>query len=128
MSCCGDGGALDPRLLADPDAVRAEEFRRSAHRREDGTIHYVLSAPGIHCGACIGRIEKALTQLSGVCSARVNFSTKRILVTADATLDEPAAILRSVEALGYPVTIGTGDAAAQSDPVLAELIDRKSVV
>ncbi|GGD15394.1 heavy metal translocating P-type ATPase [Aureimonas glaciei] len=122
MTCCGDGTALDARLLADPDEMRAEEFRRSGHRHEDGTVHYLLVAPGIHCGACIARIEKALAALPGVRSARVNFSTRRVMVTADATQADPFAIVRSVEALGYPVTIGVEGKAADRDPVLAELM------
>jgi Cu2+-exporting ATPase len=122
MSCCSDSGAIDPRLLVDPDEMRAEEFRRSGHRHEDGSIHYLLVAPGIHCGACINRIEKALSGLPGVRSARVNFSTHRIMVTADAAKADPFQIVRSVEALGYPVTIGTDGKAADRDPVLAELM------
>ncbi|BDA84178.1 copper-translocating P-type ATPase [Aureimonas sp. SA4125] len=122
MSCCSDAGALDPRLIADPEQLRAEEFRHSGHRHEDGSIHYLLVAPGIHCGACIGRIEGALKSLPGVRSARVNFSTRRVLVTADATQAEPFAIVRAVESLGYAVTLGTDDAGTGADPVLAELM------
>jgi Cu2+-exporting ATPase len=122
MTCCGDGTALDARQFVDPDEMRAEEFRRSGHRHEDGSIHYLLVAPGIHCGACIARIERALAALPGVRSARVNFSTRRVMVTADATQADPFAIVRSVEALGYPVTIGVEGKEADRDPVLAELM------
>jgi Cu2+-exporting ATPase len=122
MTCCGDGTALDARQFVDPDDMRAEEFRRSGHRHEDGSVHYLLVAPGIHCGACIARIEKALAALPGVRSARVNFSTRRVMVTADATQADPFGIVRSVEALGYPVTIGVEEKAADRDPVLAELM------
>ncbi len=60
-----------------------------------------LLAEGVHCGACVQKIERALTDEPGVTRARVNLSTRRL------TLDwrGPAALAQDlvakVEALGY---------------------------
>ncbi len=42
----------------------------------------VLSLPDIHCAGCISAVERALNDVPGVLSARVNLSRKRVLVTA----------------------------------------------
>ena len=40
---------------------------------------------GIHCGGCIGRIERSLKALDGVSDARLNFTNKRLTLTWKAT-------------------------------------------
>src|SRR6056297_1627956 len=59
-----------------------------------------LSLPGIHCSACITKIEKALNAHPAVTSARVNLTLKRASIEAepDATAQE---MKHLVEGLGY---------------------------
>lgn len=122
MSCCAGALLTDPALYAHPDELRAEEFRRSGRMTGEGLTSFVLTVAGIHCGACIRAIETALLALPGIVQARVNFSTRRVTVTADARLADPFDVVRTVEALGYGATLGSGDAATGSDPVLADLM------
>lgn len=52
-----------------------------------GAAHYVLSVPGMSCGACIAKIEKAVRGHKGVHQARANLTLKRLVVEADDTVD-----------------------------------------
>jgi Cu2+-exporting ATPase len=79
--------ALDLSLYAKPAA--------------DGTCGLDLAVEGVHCGACINRIEGAMTKLPGVTDARLNFTNRRLHVAwADGAL-EPARIIETLEANGY---------------------------
>lgn len=65
-----------------------------------GTGHLTLAVEGIHCGGCIARIEKAVRALPGVRDARINFTTKRLSITGETSLD-PAGVVSTLEQLGY---------------------------
>ena len=39
-----------------------------------------LAVEGVHCGACIARIESAMKKLPGVTAARLNFTNRRLHV------------------------------------------------
>lgn len=58
------------------------------------------SLPTIHCAACIGKIERGLSAVTGVQDARVNLSRKRLSVTGSVGAD---AVLATVEGLGYEI-------------------------
>ena len=47
-----------------------------------------FTVPAIRCAGCIAKIERELPKLSGVESARVNFSAKRVAIRHAASLDE----------------------------------------
>lgn len=65
-----------------------------------------LSVEGMHCAACIARIENALGKLEGVATARVNFGAHLVFVRhTPALLDD--AIINTVEALGFPTHIAS---------------------
>lgn len=52
-----------------------------ASQRDDAGLQ--ISLPTIHCAACMSAVEKALTRVDGVISARVNLGLKRVrIVTA----------------------------------------------
>ncbi|KAG1648590.1 Nitrogen fixation protein FixI [Nymphon striatum] len=56
------------------------------------------SLPTIHCAACIGKIERGLSQISGVRSVRVNLSLKRL--TVEGAVD-PSKIEAGLADLGF---------------------------
>jgi P-type Cu2+ transporter len=67
----------------------------------DGTCGMDLAVEGVHCGACIARIETAMKKLPGVTEARLNFTNRRLHVAwADDKL-KPAEILSTLERIGY---------------------------
>ncbi|TCD14935.1 heavy metal translocating P-type ATPase [Oricola cellulosilytica] len=106
MGCCGADIAVDGVVDAAStgDFARIEEVLRSGHREDDGSVRYVLSAPDIHCGQCISAIERGLSGLEGVVSARVNLSLKRVTVILDNAERTPAEVLRTLDTLGYRAT------------------------
>jgi Cu2+-exporting ATPase len=56
------------------------------------------SLPTIHCAACIGKIERGLSQISGVRSVRVNLSLKRLTVEGPV---DPSQIEAGLADLGF---------------------------
>ncbi len=70
----------------------------------DGAATLNLLVENLHCAACIGKIEGRLTAIPGVVSARVNMSTRRLVITWREDEVAPATLMRAVKALGYPVT------------------------
>lgn len=51
-----------------------------AHETEPGHYRLLLTIDGIHCAACIARIEKTIRDINGVTAVRLNFSTRRLTV------------------------------------------------
>lgn len=45
---------------------------------EHGEAHMDLAVEGVHCAACMRRIENGLGGLSGVSTARLNLTTHRL--------------------------------------------------
>ena len=71
-------------------------------RPVDGVATMDLVVEGVHCGACIAAIETGLRKQAGVRGARVNLASKRVTVEWNEGSLEPPAILKRLEALGYP--------------------------
>ena len=76
--------------------------------------HFLVE--GVRCGACVARIERDLMGLPGVAAARLNLTTRRLVVTGR-NLDAEA-IRARLDGLGYP-------AAAYEPERLAEGDDRE---
>ena len=65
---------------------------------EGDQANVYLSLPGIHCAGCIGKVERALSDLPGVRSARVNLSLKRVAIATE--LPVPT-LVEALAAVGY---------------------------
>lgn len=61
-----------------------------------------LMVQNVHCAHCIRRIEDALHAMPGVARARVNLSTRRLVVEWRGTETTAQALIGRVTALGYP--------------------------
>lgn len=68
------------------------------------TASFVVEA--MHCGACTGRVERALAALPGVVSARANLMTRCVEAEFGAPAT-PAALAEALKAAGYPVAEAT---------------------
>jgi Cu2+-exporting ATPase len=77
-SCAGETKVpgLQPRLRQ----ASADETLFASKPVADGILQTELSVPSAHCGGCIAGIERALCNLDGVVSARLNLSTRRATV------------------------------------------------
>ena len=85
-----------------------EEVRLASRPLGEGRFETDLSVPGIHCGGCVAKIERALSALDGVESARVNLSNKRAAITWYAP--EPPPFGAALDALGFEAHLPAGEA------------------
>jgi Cu+-exporting ATPase len=60
-----------------------------------------LPVRGMHCAACVGKVEGALRRVPGVETASVNLATERATVAFDPARADVAALRAAVEAAGY---------------------------
>jgi P-type Cu+ transporter len=76
-----------------------------------------LPVRGMHCAACVNKVEGALASVPGVDQASVNLATERATVTYDPARADLAALQRAVDAAGYelaePTTTPAGGADAE---------------
>jgi len=114
MSCCAPGADIN----AASGAPSPDELLHAARSLGDGVAQIELSVPAIHCGACIQKLEQALSRLDGVISARVNLSTRRISIRFRQSAPPP--IVETLTGLGYPPHLF--DEAEGKDRTLAELL------
>ncbi len=56
------------------------QYATYANEIEPDHYQLLLTVDGIHCAACIARIEKTIRAINGVTSVRLNFSTRRLNV------------------------------------------------
>lgn len=102
-----------------PIGLHAEEIRLASRALGDGRYCTEVSIPGIHCGGCVAKIERALSALDGVEAARVNLSNRRAAVTWNSP--EPPPLGQALDALGFESHLPTG-AASMGDRELARLL------
>jgi Cu2+-exporting ATPase len=93
---------LDPaQRTLKPEEGAATDYVIYVRDDGGGILSLNLMIEGLHCAACVWLIESVLTRQPAVVSARVNMTTRRLLLrwrTGDATATELAAL---VTALGY---------------------------
>ena len=81
-SCCPDHGQLARRdACAEPRAVGACPGRRCPScgpSRSGGANVLHLLVEGVHCGACVRKIERTLEREGDLLTARVNLTTRRL--------------------------------------------------
>lgn len=123
MSCCAPGS--EPNAgLADP-ASSASEILLASHRLDGDLRQTDLAVPGIHCGACIHRVEAALNALPGVAAARVNLSSRRATVRwHDAPAPPP--FIETLREIGYDAHLY--DAAAERKDTALQVLIRALAV
>ena len=78
-----------------------------------------MTAPvrGMHCAACVGKVERALASVPGVESASVNLATEQAAVVFDPARTDLARLRAAVAAAGYEL------AEARPDRVPGEAVD-----
>lgn len=67
---------------------------------------------GMHCASCGQTIEKAVSGVSGVKSAQVNFATETLLAKFDETKTSPQTLAKTVADIGYHLMVPDGNAKA----------------
>ncbi|MGE0339949.1 MAG: cation-translocating P-type ATPase [Xanthobacteraceae bacterium] len=115
MSCC----AAEQKTVETIGRRPADETLLASRRLGGGLHQTSLSVPAIHCGGCVQRIERTLSALPNVETARVNLSTKRASVTWKG--DAPPPLLESLKGIGFDAHLHDAEPEA-SDPGLSEMI------
>ncbi len=108
MTCCTVNVPKQPIDAKSERFNTYEAFLHAGYEKEDGSVRYSISIPGVHCGACIASVEGALAGKPDLVSARVNLTLKRLSLEVTETADL-ADILETVEGLGfdiYPIDMG----------------------
>ena len=63
--------------------------------------HVQLKVSGMTCNGCVRGVEKALSRVEGVASAKVDLAGASAVVEYDATRTSVPALIAAVEAQGY---------------------------
>src|SRR5467141_1186822 len=71
---------------------------------------------GMHCAACVGKVERALRGVPGVDAASVNLATERATVDGDPARADTAALASAVAAAGYELAEAPAPAAPGAAP------------
>jgi len=105
VTCCPPGS------IAAADGLISNDEILMASRPLGGGLRQVdVAVPDVHCAACIVTVEKALSGLGGVASARVNLSTRRVAVRyVEGSMPPLATALASVGYPAHPVDEERGD-------------------
>lgn len=106
-NCCA-GGAVALARSSGPaadfqDFIAANPEAFVTHD-ENGDALLHLLVENMHCANCIRTIEKTLNAIKGVNEARVNFSTRRLLIRWDDELVNAADLVKPVIDCGYALT------------------------
>jgi len=107
-----------------PSGGAAKQFAEPGERQ---TVE--LSLPGIHCAGCIASIERGLSALPDVASARVNLTLKRVRVEVAEAPGAETRLIGALDQLGYkahPLDTQTL-AATANDGVGRDLLARLAV-
>ena len=67
-----------------------------------------LPVRGMHCAACVGKVERALKSVEGVADARVNLATERATIELDPARAPMDAVRAAVAAAGYELAEARG--------------------
>lgn len=73
-----------------------------------------LLVRGVHCAACIHKIESTLLQQCGAAQARQNFSSGQLVIRWDGSPDQADDFVRAVVDLGYGVSPYSAEQETQS--------------
>ena len=69
--------------------------------QKDGQSALELIVQGAHCGGCLKKIERGISELNGVTSARMNLSTLRLKTVWDGDTDTANRITAKLSKLGF---------------------------
>lgn len=115
MTCCGSATGLDNFV------DRSREEIALASKALGGDLRQTtLSVPGIHCATCMQTIEKSLSRLKGVRTARANLTQRRVTVTWSEAGGTPD-LVGALGALGYEANL-PGEAEPEADKAQAHLV------
>ncbi len=70
---------------------------------DDGEREISILVSGVHCAACIHKIESSINHLENIINVRLNFSTSRLCISWRGDISQVNDYVSIIEALGYGV-------------------------
>lgn len=74
----------------------------------------ILKIDGMHCGGCVGSVEKALRQVQGLQSVSVSLEAGEATVTYDPARASMADFTQAVSSAGYSASTNAESASTRS--------------
>ena len=93
-----------------------------------GVASLSFMVDGIHCPACVARIESALNGVPGVVAARVNLTNRRLRLDFEKEVADPQSLVERVEAQGYRLVPFAPDALENEDTAHEKMLLRALAV
>jgi len=93
-----------------------------------GVASLSFMVDGIHCPACVARIESVLNGAPGVVAARVNLTNRRLRLDFEKAVADPQALVERVEAQGYRLVPFSPDALENEDTAHEKMLLRALAV
>jgi len=95
--------SIDPsaRPLRPEDEAAAIDYAPHVKISEDGTETLHLMVEGMHCAACVWLIESLLAKQPGVVEARLNMTTRRLVIRWRQGENDANAVIAPVMSIGY---------------------------
>ena len=84
--------------------VFAAAHSHAASDAQKGVRTVKLAVDGMCCDGCLPDIEKSLTDVSGVKSAKATFEPPEATVTYDASATDISALIKAIAKIGYIAT------------------------
>ena len=86
------------------DGAIGRDMSAFIRRQDDGSASLDLLVTGARCAGCISKIEREVSALTGVQSARLNLSTGRLAIEVSDRAIDPDRVVRTLVQMGYPST------------------------
>ena len=119
-----EAGYRVPDKAAPPNAAAHTEPNAPpapvATNSNETSAELLLDIEGMHCASCVGNIERAVTKLPGVTSARVNLATEQAAVAFEPMRTSAEAVVAAIEQAGYGAQVRSAETVAIDRPA-AEL-------
>jgi len=96
-----EAAALGPAAPPGPEEAPALDLAPYVQPLEGGRHRLHLMVEGVHCGGCVRKIERALLAEPAVEHARVNLTTRRLVVTWQGPAGCAGELARVPDRLGY---------------------------
>jgi Cu2+-exporting ATPase len=113
-AAAGAGIGRGPAGRAEP--VPAGDVTSFVRRDAATGLHSLqLMVENVHCGGCVRKIERAIQAEPDVETGRLNLTTRRLTIAWNGPACRGNALVRKVEALGYPVVPYDPEALAVAD-------------
>ena len=77
------------------------DFSHYLRSAGEGVVHLDLAVEGINCAGCMAKIERNLSKIPDVTSARVNLTDRRLALEWKAGAIDPAMFVDRLTELGY---------------------------